>query len=146
MAGRFDQANVLEPDAPHLFDRPFRAPAHVRCMLRKRADAWDGKVVLELVNVTIAMRVDEVDDLSHKKKVLKVLIVLKVLMVLVLMVLVVLVLLKMVETADMAFSMYCRIRTDSVRFERPLLRIGANATRHNSCEPLDAWEHGIIES
>jgi hypothetical protein len=78
-----------------------------------------------------------------------VLIVLKVLMVLVLMVLVVLVvlvLLKMVETADMAFSMYCRIRTDSVRFERPLLRIGANATRHNLCEPLDAWEHGIIES
>jgi len=137
MAGRFDQANVLEPDAPHLFDRPFRAPAHVRRMLRKRADAWDGKVVLELVNVTIAMRVDEVDDLSHKKKVLKVLMVL---------VLMVLVLLKMVETADMAFSMYRRIRTDSVRFERPLLRIGANATRHNSCEPLDAWEHGIIES
>ena len=64
-AGRVDQLDVLQPDAAHLLRRPVRAALHVGRVLRQRADAGDGEVLLELVDVVVAVRIDEVDDVVH---------------------------------------------------------------------------------
>jgi hypothetical protein len=65
MAGRFDQPHVLEADPPHLVGGPLRAAAHVGGMLGKRADARNGQIPFELLDVSIAARVDVVDDAVH---------------------------------------------------------------------------------
>src|SRR4029450_3103456 len=67
MARRFDQFHVLQPDPLHLRPRPLRALPHIVRMLRQSADAGNSQVGLELVDVTIAMRVDEVDDVVHSE-------------------------------------------------------------------------------
>ena len=64
-AGRLDQPHVLHADAPHLVGRPLGAALHVAGMLGQRADARDGEVRLELLDVTVAVGVDEVDDVVH---------------------------------------------------------------------------------
>ena len=65
VAGRLDQPDVLQPDAAHLLGGPLGAAPHVLLMLRQRADAGNGEVGLELVDVAIAVGVDEVDDVVH---------------------------------------------------------------------------------
>jgi hypothetical protein len=45
--------------------RPLRAALHVGRVLRQRADAGDGEVILELVDILVAVRIDVVDDVVH---------------------------------------------------------------------------------
>ena len=65
MPGRLDQPDVLQADPLHLVPRPLGAAPHVRCVLWQRADAGNGEVGFELVDVAIAMGVDEVEDVVH---------------------------------------------------------------------------------
>ena len=43
-----DDAHVLEADSTHVIRAPLGRPAHVSLMLRKRADAWDREIFLQL--------------------------------------------------------------------------------------------------
>ena len=63
IAGRVEQPHMLEADALHVIGAPLGCAPHVCLMLRKRADARDREVLLELVNVAITLQVDVVDDL-----------------------------------------------------------------------------------
>ena len=66
VAGRLLDAGVLQADAGHLVAGPLGAAAHVGRMAGQRADAGDGQILLQLVNVAVAVDVDEVDDVVHK--------------------------------------------------------------------------------
>jgi hypothetical protein len=61
----FDEADIAEADAPHLLGGPLGAAANVAGVLRQRADARNGEVSLQLLDVTIAIRMDIVDDVIH---------------------------------------------------------------------------------
>ena len=63
VARGLDQLDVLQADLPHLVGGPFRAATHIGLMLGQRADAGNGEELLQLVDVAIALHVDEVDDL-----------------------------------------------------------------------------------
>ena len=45
--------------------RPLCGAADVAACSRQRADAGDGEVLLQLVDVAIAVDVDEIDDVVH---------------------------------------------------------------------------------
>ena len=62
VAGRFDEARVLHPDSLELVLRPLGAAADVGRVLGQCADARDGQVRLQLLDVVIAIEVDEIDD------------------------------------------------------------------------------------
>ena len=66
IARRLDQPDVLQADAAHLVGGPLGAAPDVGRVLRQRADAGDREVVLEFVDVAIAVGVDEVDDVVHR--------------------------------------------------------------------------------
>src|SRR5262245_56497289 len=63
MAWSLHQPDVLQADLPHLVRGPLCAPPYVGLMLRQRADARDGQKVLQLVDVSIALHVDEIHNL-----------------------------------------------------------------------------------
>ena len=65
IAGRLDETHVLETDTPHFSRAPFGAPAHVGCVLWQRRNTWNREQRLQLVEVAIAIEVDEIDDLVH---------------------------------------------------------------------------------
>ena len=58
-----------KPDAAHLVGAPLGAAPHVGRVLGQRADARNGEQRLQLVEVAIAVDVDEVDDLVHHQRV-----------------------------------------------------------------------------
>jgi hypothetical protein len=62
---RLDQLHVLQADSPHFVGRPLGAALDVSSMLRQRADAGNGKIRLQLLDVAIPMCVDEIDDVVH---------------------------------------------------------------------------------
>ena len=62
VARRLDQPTFCIPMRSQLVGGPLGAPAHVGLMLRQRADAGNGEVALQLLDVAVAMKVDEVDD------------------------------------------------------------------------------------
>src|SRR4029079_7384455 len=61
---RFEELDVLQTDLPHLLGGPLRSAADVALMLRQRADARDGEILFQLLNVAIPLHVDEIDDLA----------------------------------------------------------------------------------
>ena len=61
-----DQPNVLETDASHFVGGPLGATLDVAAMLRQCADARYRQILLELVDVPVAIGVDEVDDGRHR--------------------------------------------------------------------------------
>ena len=63
VARRFEQPHVLEADALHVIGAPLGRAPHVGLMLGKRADARNGEVLLQLVDVAIALHVDVINDL-----------------------------------------------------------------------------------
>ena len=63
--GRLDQPDVLHADPPHLVGGPLGTAAHICLVLRQRADAGDGEVGLELLDVPVAVGVDEINDVIH---------------------------------------------------------------------------------
>jgi hypothetical protein len=65
VAGRVDQADVLHADALQFLRRPLGTAAHVAGVLRQRADAGDREVLLQLVDVAIAVHVDEINHAFH---------------------------------------------------------------------------------
>ena len=65
MARRVDQLHVLHAGAGERVSGPLRGAPHVRGMLGKRADARDREILLQFINVSIAVDVDEVDDVVH---------------------------------------------------------------------------------
>ena len=65
VARRVDQPHVLQADAPHLLRAPVGAAPDVGGVLRQRADARDREKRLQLVEVAIAIDVDEIDDVVH---------------------------------------------------------------------------------
>ena len=60
-----DEADVVEADASHLLGGPLGTAADVAGMLRQRADARNGEVGLQLLDVAVAIGVDVVDDVVH---------------------------------------------------------------------------------
>jgi hypothetical protein len=50
---------------PHLFDAPIGAAFDVACVLRQRADARNREEPLELLEIAVAIHVDEVDHVVH---------------------------------------------------------------------------------
>ena len=62
VARRVDHPHVLEADGPQVIGGPVGAAAHVAGVLGQRADARDGEVLGEFLEVPVAARVDEVDD------------------------------------------------------------------------------------
>jgi hypothetical protein len=70
MTAGVDRTHILHADALQFFHRPLRAPSHIVCVLRERADTGDGEVSLQLLDVLIAVRVDEVDDVVHNRPIL----------------------------------------------------------------------------
>ena len=65
VAGRFDEPDVVEADAAHLLGRPLGAAPDVAGVLRQGADARNREVGLQLLDVAVTVRVDEVDDVVH---------------------------------------------------------------------------------
>ncbi len=65
IAWRVDEPDILKADAPHLIRAPFGAALHVGRVLGQRADARNGEKRLQLGEITIAVDVDEVDDVVH---------------------------------------------------------------------------------
>ena len=65
VARRVNQGDVLHPCRAKRVRGPFGGAPHVGGVLRQRADARDRQVLLQLVDVAIAIDVDEVDDLLH---------------------------------------------------------------------------------
>ena len=65
IARRLDQPDVLQADAAHLVAAPLGAAAHVAGVLGQRADARNREQRLQLVEVPIAVDVDEIDDVVH---------------------------------------------------------------------------------
>ena len=65
MAGRVDQLHVAHPGAGERVGRPLRRAPHVGGMLGKRADARDRQILPQFINVSIAVDIDEVDDVVH---------------------------------------------------------------------------------
>ncbi len=63
IAWRFEQPHVLEADALHVVGAPFGRATHIALVLRKRADARDGEILLQLVDVSISLHIDVVNDL-----------------------------------------------------------------------------------
>ncbi len=61
-----DQADVLHPGRGQRVGGPLRRAPHVALVLRQRADARDGEVLLEFLDVSIAVDVDEIDDVVHE--------------------------------------------------------------------------------
>ncbi len=55
--------DVLEADALQMIGTPFCGTPHVALMLRQRADARDREILLQLVDIAIALHVDVVNDL-----------------------------------------------------------------------------------
>ena len=65
VARRVDELHVLETDAPHLIAAPLRAAPHVRGVLGQRADAGNRQQTFQLVEIFLAVHVDEVDHVVH---------------------------------------------------------------------------------
>ena len=65
IAGRLEQPDVLQPDAAHFVAAPFGTAADVGFVLGQRADARDGQQRLQFVDVSVAVDVDEIDDVVH---------------------------------------------------------------------------------
>ena len=65
IARRVDEPHVLHAHLLQRISRPLRRAAHIGRVLRQRADARDREVLLELLDVPVAVDVDEVDDLIH---------------------------------------------------------------------------------
>src|SRR6185436_18697928 len=59
---RVDQPDVLEADTFEVVGAPLRGTPHVALVLRQRADARNGEVLFQLVDVAVALYVDVVDD------------------------------------------------------------------------------------
>ena len=65
IARRFDAAHVFETDALKLIRGPLGAARHVTRVLWERADTRNSEVVLQLLDVSVAVGVDEIDDVVH---------------------------------------------------------------------------------
>ncbi len=65
IAGRLFEPRRRQTDATELVARPLGAAANVGSVLRQGADAGDGQVFLQLVEIAVAVRVDEIDDGMH---------------------------------------------------------------------------------
>ena len=65
IAWRVDQRDVLHAGGTKRVGGPLGRAPHVGRVLRQRADARNREVLLQLVDVAIAIDVDEVDDLVH---------------------------------------------------------------------------------
>ena len=62
---RRNEPDVLQTDAAHLVGAPFGAALHVAGVLGQRADARDREQRFQLIEVLLAVHVDEIDDLLH---------------------------------------------------------------------------------
>ena len=65
VARRLNQLDVLQSRGAQRVGRPLRRLAHVLGVLGQRRDAGNGQVLLQLLDVAIAIDVDEVDDFVH---------------------------------------------------------------------------------
>ena len=65
IARGIDEAHVLQPDAAHLFGAPIGAAFDVGGVLRQRADARNREEPLELLEIAVAVHVDEIDHVVH---------------------------------------------------------------------------------
>ena len=65
MAVRLVKPNLVQSDPTHFLSRPFRATPHVRRVLGQRANARNGEVGLQLVDIAISVRVNEIDNSVH---------------------------------------------------------------------------------
>ena len=65
MAGRLHETRVVQADAGELGRRPLGAAPDVGGVRRQRRDAGNGQVFLQLLDVTVTVDVDVVDDLVH---------------------------------------------------------------------------------
>src|SRR6185295_18999657 len=65
IARRVDQPHVLHARARERVLRPLRRAPDVRGVFGQRADARDGEVLLELVEIAITVDVDVVDDVVN---------------------------------------------------------------------------------
>ena len=59
------ETHVLHPDPAHLVGTPVRAPSDIGRMFGERADAGNRKQRFQLVEILVAIDVDEVDDVVH---------------------------------------------------------------------------------
>src|SRR4026207_422365 len=66
IAGRVHDADVLQSRTRQRVGGPLRRTPHIGCVLWKRADARYCEVLLQFVNVAVAVDVDEVDDVVHE--------------------------------------------------------------------------------
>jgi hypothetical protein len=62
---RVEQGNVLQPGAAQRLGGPLGRPPYIRRMLWQRADAGNCQILLQLFDVSVAVDVDEVDDVIH---------------------------------------------------------------------------------
>ena len=60
------QLHGRAPEAEELVDQPLRRGATIAGMVGERADARDGEVLLQLLDVLVAVGVDEIDDVVHR--------------------------------------------------------------------------------
>ncbi len=65
MTGGVDQRDVLHAGAAQRLRRPLGGTTHVGVVLGQRADARDRQVLLQFVDIAIAIDVDEVKNLIH---------------------------------------------------------------------------------
>ena len=61
----FVQFDILQADSAHLCGRPIGAAPNIIGVLGERADTWNGEIRLQLFDVAVAVRVDEIDNGVH---------------------------------------------------------------------------------
>ena len=65
-----NRADILHADPLQLLDRPLGTATNVGRVLRQRTDTWNREIGLQLVDVLVAVGVDEVDDVVHNRSIL----------------------------------------------------------------------------
>jgi hypothetical protein len=63
--GCLDEPDILHAHLAQRIGSPLGGPSNIVAVSRERADARDGEVLLEFIDISVAVDVDVIDDLIH---------------------------------------------------------------------------------